>query len=734
MTHGELGHVDEAIPAQSLATISQIEDNGRLYGEIAYYRVWAKNTNEEKPSTDVKSDLNTIYYGEIGYVPRGCEDLYILDNHKMGIKKNKTYIIDASNSMIYSLNGYDVDGYDVHSLAMYRQMQNSQTDYIPTFAIGEVVGAGNDIVYAGSKYYMNKDGKYVDKKGNVVSEDKKVLNEDGFEIIASNYSGNIYKLYNNGLLYAKGAKGIQLNTSTTEMASLGSNVFAKIEIPAEIGAYKKVFVGRGTIYVLDSKNVLWAWGNNSDNKLGLNQEELESYTERDPIKVGLPDGIIAEKVFDLGHILFIVSTNDKLYGMGANGTYYYLGIGHANQVFEFQEITLPNSQSPKEIEYFESFCEDRYGIIMACSDGHFYATGGVAELLSGFKWRGGNIKKWTPILDGYAYKLDENGNVVKNEDVTYEPSADFDGNIQKIVGADAQGAAVLDKSGNLYHLGHLHYNYFAGYNTNTTGNHIQAVSSTLPYATGVRDIQKFGSCGLMVIMNNGDVYARAGLSNAAGTDTGSTTATLLKITMPTLSSDETIQEVQAFGYGMYVLTSKGKLYGIGTDKNSFGLATVPGSMTLCSNAPSISSLSLWGDNWVNAGYTLHGFSGGTFKCSDGVYTINYSSVTFRNDIIQTQWSIINPKDTNGDYISISKVAIGPNSCIGLVDNTKNLWVAGSDGNLLLQGNANTVNNFSLLDNDLINDKVKDVFFKVNQMYVLTDLGNLYCVGYYKTGR
>ena len=96
---------DDEIPVKGLVKISDVENNGRLYGEVAYYRKWANDENGQRPTEDINLDLNDLYAGDINYIPKGVEDLFYLDNQEIGIDFNKKYVIDATNSMIYSGNG-----------------------------------------------------------------------------------------------------------------------------------------------------------------------------------------------------------------------------------------------------------------------------------------------------------------------------------------------------------------------------------------------------------------------------------------------------------------------------------------------------------------------------------------------------------------------------------------------------------------------------------------------------
>ena len=116
---------DNKIPSSGIVQLKDIEENGRLYGEISYYRRWSETGTIPDISVELNvEDFNGVYDGDLNIIPRGVEDLYYVDNEKLGIEGNKIYIMDTLNGMIYSMSGYTVKNVDVHSLAMYRALVN----------------------------------------------------------------------------------------------------------------------------------------------------------------------------------------------------------------------------------------------------------------------------------------------------------------------------------------------------------------------------------------------------------------------------------------------------------------------------------------------------------------------------------------------------------------------------------------------------------------------------------
>ncbi len=350
---------DNEMPTNGIVQSKDIDGNGRLYGEIAYYRRWAESETGEKPDVSIKldtEDFNKKFNGDIAYIPRGVEDLYYLDNGKLGLEEEKRYIIDLETGIIYALSGYTVENVDVHSLPMYKAVANGVTT-APKFAQAEVSGSGDNLAYAGQEYLKDKQGNYVDENGNIVDEEHKVKNPNGFKIILDSASDNVYKLYNNGDLYGKGIKGISLQTSDEKMNAVDDTKYQKFKLPSEITSSKKIITGEfGTIYIIDDSGNLWALGSNDSNKLGLTQTQLEEYTGREPIKLNIL-GEKAYNVFDSGYNLFVITESNKLLAAGNNDA-GQLGLGHKDKVNEFNEVHINYQLNLKKVFQITSGSSD----------------------------------------------------------------------------------------------------------------------------------------------------------------------------------------------------------------------------------------------------------------------------------------------------------------------------------------------------------------------------------------
>lgn len=256
----------ETIPTNGLYSKESLEKTERLKGEIGYYRQW--NSTDTMPSMSIyteSEEFNSEFEGELVYFPAGIQDLYYLNNESIGIRGNKKYLIDASNGMIYSEKGISLKGITAYSSAMAKSLIGGES-IKPTFLPSETSGTGSEENLAG-----NAEAEY------------------GFKIIAG--GNNVFKLYNNGDLYGKGVKGVQLNTSEEEMEAINDKKWQEFTVPSIIpGASTgniQIYPGYKTVYVIDEQGYLWAWGENTNNNLGLTQEQLIEYNGMEPVKLNV---------------------------------------------------------------------------------------------------------------------------------------------------------------------------------------------------------------------------------------------------------------------------------------------------------------------------------------------------------------------------------------------------------------------------------------------------------------
>ena len=380
---------EESLPTNGFAKTTDIVGNGRIAGEIAYFRMW--QLTGEKPAVLLnvsENDFNNIYSAELNYIPRGIEDLYYLDTDEIGLKTDKKYVVDASNGLVYSITGYNYNSISLHSLAMYKMVVNSE-NYTPRFKNAEVASTGDGTIAAGNvgpEYFTDDFGNYVDANGNPVSTKEEAKNPNynpyGFRIITSNFSNCVYKLYNNGDLYGKGEKGPQLSTASSELAALDSNKFCEFEVPLEIGEYKKVVVGFENIWVIDKNDDLWAWGANDSNIMGLNESQKIEFNSRTPFKINVDGKKVSDLWVDRGEA-FVLTSDNNLYTAGSN-SYYKLGIGDTRYTDSFQKVNFPN---PENIDYILASISNDGWTIIRKKDGTYYACGNRSQRIGRFNKR-----------------------------------------------------------------------------------------------------------------------------------------------------------------------------------------------------------------------------------------------------------------------------------------------------------------------------------------------------------
>ena len=365
-------------PTNGLCTPEELQQTKRLMGEVGYYRVW--NISASKPTLDLTESSESFdnkYESEFIYYPAGVQDLYYLNNEKLGINKKKKYLIDASTGIIYSVKGANLKGIQCYSLAMAKTVMEGYTD-MPSFAELEI-STGKNAGNVSNKYKVDENGNYIlDGDGNKVENPD--YNPYGFEILADYSNDNVYKLYNNGDLYAKGKKGILLNSSVEELNNIDENKWQSTTIPSDIpGASSNeinITIGYGMVFVIDSNRDVWAWGSNSHNKMGLSEEEKIEFSPLVHRKLNI-NGEKAKKVIDTNWATFIITESNKLYASGSN-IYGELGIGRTcTQTEKFELIDFPESVSNiKEIynQAGDNVSGDGFAIILTTT-GNLYFSG-----------------------------------------------------------------------------------------------------------------------------------------------------------------------------------------------------------------------------------------------------------------------------------------------------------------------------------------------------------------------
>ena len=445
------GQVNTAIPANGLCNVNELTSTERLVGEIGYYRTWSIGNVMPDMSILTSADsFNKKYEGEFVFYPAGVQDLYYLNNEALGLDEDKVYLIDASTSMVYSMTGITINGVRCYSLNMAKAV-TSGMNTAPLFAEAEVSGTGTGGVLAGNveEEFLPDGTKNPD------------YNPYGFEFIGGDYSQNLYKLYNNGELYGKGVKGLSLDNSAQELEEISQYNWTNLEVPSEIGSYKKVIIGVNTIFVIDNNDELWAWGGNDYNKLGLNNEAMKEYTGRDAVKLSIKDlnnnNVKVSHVYSWYAVTFVISTTNDVYVAGSNN-YGTAGINSDLETINtFQKVVgLPVGEEVQciysDTPHNNTSLSNRITVVMKNGDIYFAGAGTLGNTTSKsfiqiisnsdvYDKCNSNIKKAIFVTSLYDYKdmvvlLLENGNLYctqyKNSKLVYNKIEEFSENVKDI--------------------------------------------------------------------------------------------------------------------------------------------------------------------------------------------------------------------------------------------------------------------------------------------------------------
>ena len=672
----KVNHYDDGkIPTNGIVQAKSIRENGRLYGEIAYYRRWAESEDKKRPEKDVlNKNCFDDYDGDLLVIPRGIEDLYYLNNKEIGIENDNVYIIDAVNSMIYKVSGYTIKDVDVHSLAMYKEVTGGSSDV--HFASAEASGSGDYLAYAGQEYLKNKQGNYVDENGNIVDEDHKVKNPNGFKIIAA--GDNIFKLYNNGDLYGKGKKGAQLNTSPEKMKELNQYEWQKWNVPSEVGEYKKIIISPICMFFIDKNDDLWAYGSNSkENLLGLTAEQLVDYTGREAVKINL-NGKKVKNVFSGVNSTFLITLDNEVLAAGFNSN-YELGLGDTRLTSCFEKVNVENVENIQKI-----YCSEHVDCkltVIKYNDNTFYMAG-----CDSWNVLGKNkivCKTFTKIFDG------------KNGPDIDQDIEDFSWTSQCI---------LIKKDGTVWFAGYKRY-MGEGLSDDTSGE--------LKRYDELADIKKVLSCGcseVFLLSDTGLCYAMGG--NAAFGEYASPFPKQIDIPNTLKITDIWTSNNSLF------LSSNGKLFGLGRlDKLGVNNQAPDTSGKVLDLG--FSDINLYKSGVVER--SSNGFVACALLSKDSIFLTTGSFFSsFSNDFLEKNWALVaeNVKYFNGK------------GCL-YVDFDGNLWVAG-DSRVLGLGerlkNYEYISNYEICTDENIKGKVEKCWYSNNVSFVLLNDGTLWATG------
>ncbi len=718
---------DKKAPTSGLCTPEELQQTKGLMGEVGYYRVWSISAS--KPTLDLTESSESFdnkYESEFIYYPAGVQDLYYLNNEKLGINKKKKYLIDASTGIIYSVKGANLKGIQCYSLAMAKTVMEDYTD-MPSFAELEI-STGKNAGNVSNKYKVDENGNYIlDGDGNKVENPD--YNPYGFEIIADSLNDNIYKLYNNGDLYAKGVKGNLVNTSESIMEDVNPYLWRELNVPSEIGKYKKIIPGSNCVYVIDNNDELWAWGSNYSNKFGLTHDQQIEFTGRDAIKLNI-DGKKVNKIFTTPNSTYVVTQDNMLYASGYN-LYGNLGVGNRESSSGFRKCI--GISDPSKLVSIESISNVSVANLYVCIDDE-------------------NTNNYQIFYSGSNDRNQFGG--VRNQEIFTEITRVFDGNIGADLDQDIKqikfigGAiSILTKDGRLIATASAR-SYMSGINI-PAGYYAEYSASTFGKNTPIKINRIIGGCDYHITIfeiinsdNTIEYYIYSIDNNYLGYDeSGKEMMYNFTNNIPVELKQEGIKDFYICTGNLYIVSNSGKVWatgdytGLGTDNiytsNPVGFICLQDvTKTLTYSLPEIKNVCEY-DNYgtVYPSYQIF------FEGKDGkIYVTGDSSIMFGNNILVKSWIKIasNVKKINATTCEKS---------LAYIDYNNDAWIVTGKTTFfgITNNNLADIPQFTKLidvvDDQNINDfknNIKDIQIRSGASYILTLDNKLYVSGITKT--
>ena len=658
---------DGTLPVSRNVSVEELESNQNLKNEIGYYRVFLQ--------TGERPILPQDFSGDFMETPSGIADLYYLDNEKLNANTNKQYIYDTVTGEIYLIEGVKVKGETAYSESGMREIMNE--NYVPDYIENVTMppspepgtGAGYDFKFASG------------------------MKE----------STNLYKIYNNGDVYAIGEKGIRLNTSAEEMEEFNINKWEAIDFSNIINGFEKVFVGNQIVrksqaFITNSGDV-YVFGNNGrlvSNKFGVTEEILSTYNENGLNKLDFPYGKI-KNMFIGDNLTFVITEDNKLYATGINHN-GQLGIGNYENQSTYQEVK--GIANVSEIKNIHTFDNDHY-IIIEMNDNTFYFSG---------------LNYLNALGDGRSgsYKT----NVF--EQIWHEGEFDIDQDIEKLCATNG-GNIILKKDGTIMLASSHNYMQL----TDLIGtDKTKFREFKLEVGSNITDITSL-QYGLIVEQTiNGNTkyygyeyhypnYVGIGLKNFAEDE-----KKLYEIILPEELISEGVKEFQSMNYskGLMFISNAGNVFYCGDSVYS-GLDNQPNVIEEVIKLPisNIEEFYKTDMDYQLAYVYLQGKDGKVYTIQNSLSQINKNKYQF------TFKNIAN---------NIKDVSTGSNNKIAYISKDGNLYVAGDNKSELGLGvtDISPQRQYIKVEDSNIAGKVKETSINNQHIYILTTDNKLYVTG------
>lgn len=658
---------DGTLPVMRNVGIDELELNQNLKTEIGYYRVFMM--------TGERPILPQDFSGDFMETPNGVADLYYLDNEKLNVNMNTQYIYDTVTGELYLIDGIKVKGKMTYSESGIKEILNG--NYIPSYVENVTMppspepntGAGYDYRFA-----------------NMV-----------------NTGDNLYKIYNNGDIYAIGRKGYGLNTSKEEMDKLRNDLWVSIDFNNIVNDFSKIFLGsqtyRSSQAILTNSGEVYVSGSNGmniTNKFGVTKNVLEHYNENGLNKLDFKYGKIKE-MFIGDDMTFIITEDNKLYATGLN-TNGQLGIGTYKNTEEYMEVK--GIEDVENIRYIHTYGNEL--VIIEKNDNTFYFSG----------WNARNA-----IGDGRSSSYKTN----VFEKIWNEGEFDIDQDIKKICSLGyIGGIAVLKKDGTLLIATSedtMELTDLIG----TDKSKFRELRSEV--GSNITDVQSFYRGGLIIeqTINNEKKYygysdVRSNYMGIGLKDYTKDERKLYKIELPQELIDEGVKEFKTiYGkYGVMFISNTGNIYYCG----DFRYSGIEGQSVNIENIAKLPISNIESFYEVNMNYGLA-----------------YPYLLGKDGKVYTIGNPLNLLDKKLNEYTFKKIASNMRNVIKsdigaiYVSSDNNLYVAGSNKKRIGLSLTDTSPQYQYtkVEDTNIVDNVKEAYADSSYLYVLTLNRDLYIV-------
>ena len=658
---------DGTLPVVRNVSIEELEANQNLKTEVGYYRVFMM--------TGERPILPQDFSGDFMETPSGVADLYYLDNEKLNVNMNTQYIYDTVTGELYLIDGIKVKGKMTYSESGIKEILNG--NYIPSYVENVTMppspepntGAGYDYRFA-----------------NMV-----------------NTGDNLYKIYNNGDIYAIGRKGYGLNTSKEEMDKLRNDLWVSIDFNNIVNDFSKIFLGsqtyRSSQAILTNSGEVYVSGSNGmniTNKFGVTKNVLEHYNENGLNKLDFKYGKI-KKMFIGDDMTFIITEDNKLYATGLN-TNGQLGIGTYKNTEEYMEVK--GIEDVENIRYIHTYSNEL--VIIEKNDNTFYFSG----------WNARNA-----IGDGRSSSYKTN----VFEQIWNEGEFDIDQDIKKICSLGyIGGIAVLKKDGTLLIATSedtMELTDLIG----TDKSKFRELRSEV--GSNITDVQSFYRGGLIIeqTINNEKKYygysdVRSNYMGIGLKDYTKDERKLYKIELPQELIDEGVKEFKTiYGkYGVMFISNTGNIYYCG----DFRYSGIEGQSVNIENIAKLPISNIESFYEVNMNYGLA-----------------YPYLLGKDGKVYTIGNPLNLLDKKLNEYTFKKIASNMRNVIKsdigaiYVSSDNNLYVAGSNKKRIGLSLTDTSPQYQYtkVEDTNIVDNVKEAYADSSYLYVLTLNRDLYIV-------